>query len=160
ALLAEQLECPDDLAVRLGKAEQAAAERGETPLARDLAWDLGQLCDVRLDMPDEAEKAYQRVLERDPDHESAPAALVQLYSGNDRWSDLRALFEKRKGRAKDNDARLGLLFQIADLDEGVLDNQGAAIRDYHQVLEIDPANARAWKALDRLYTATEDWKAL
>src|SRR5262245_45081031 len=129
-------------------------------LARDLAWHLGQLCDIRLTMPDEAEQAYQRVLRRDPDHASPHAALVQLYSRNHRSSDLRALVERRKSRAQDNDARLALLFSIADLDEGVLDNDGAAIRDYNQVLEIDPGNARAWKALDRLYTAAEDWKAL
>ncbi len=160
ALLAEQLECPDDLAVRLGKAEEAAAARGETALARDLAWDLGQLCDVRLGMPDEAEGAYKRVLDRDPDHESAHIALVQLYSGNDRWADLRTLFEKRKSRAADNDARLGLLFSISDLDEGVLGDEPAAIRDYVEVLEIDPANVRAYKALDRLYTSLENWQAL
>jgi tetratricopeptide (TPR) repeat protein len=160
ATLADQLDKPDDWAVRLSDAETAAAKRGETTLARELAWDLGQLFDARLGMPLDAEAAYKRVLERDAGYEDAQIALVQLYSVHERWTDLRALLEAKKERAADTEARLSLLYQISDLDEGVLDDRAAATRDYVEVLEIDPASQRAFRALERLYTTAENWQSL
>ncbi|HEX4458684.1 MAG TPA: tetratricopeptide repeat protein, partial [Polyangia bacterium] len=160
AQLADQLDKPDDWAVQLGVMEDAAAKRGEIPLAKDLAWDLGQLFDARLGMPADAEAAYKRVLERDATNEDAQIALVQLYSINERWQDLRTLLEGKKQRALDAEGRLSLLYQISDLDEGVLDDQPAATRDYIEVLELDPGSQRAFRALERLYTTAESWKAL
>ena len=160
AMLADQLEKPDDWAVQLSEAETAADKRGDNELARDLAWDLGQLFDTRLGMPSDAEGAYQRVLRRDPANEDAQVALVQLYSVNERWADLRALLEGKKARALDSESRLSLLYQISDLDEGVLDDRPAATRDYIEVLEIDPGSQRAFRALERLYTTDDNWRAL
>lgn len=160
AQYADALDCPDDLAVRLGEAEKVAADRGDLGLATALAWDLGQLFDARLQMPDEAEKAYRRVLEREPEHGEASVALVQLYSVNERWSDLRALLEQKKARALDTQSRMHILFQISDLDEGVLGNEEAAERDYREILELDPGSDRAFRALDRLLSSREKWTDL
>ncbi len=160
ATLADTLECPDDLAVRYGKAEEVAAKAGDQDLARDLAWDLGQLFDARLQMPDEAEQAYLRVLDRDAENPDAYVALVQLYSVNERWAQLRTLLAKKKARALDSAGRLSVLFQISDLDEGVLGADDAAVADYLEILEIDPSSHRAFRSLDRLYTSAEKWKEL
>ena len=160
ATLADQLDKPDDWAVQLSEAEEAADKSGDKELARDLGWDLGQLFDARLGMPNDAEQAYQRVLARDESNEDAQIALVQLYSVNERWQDLRALLEGKKARALDPEARLSLLYQISDLDEGVLDDRPAATRDYVEVLEIDPGSQRAFRALERLYTTDDNWRAL
>jgi tetratricopeptide (TPR) repeat protein len=162
--LADTLECPDDLAVRYGDAEEAAVKRGDLALARELAWDLGQLFEARLSMPDDAEKAYRRVLERDPENADAYIALVQLYSVNERWSELRKLLDAKKVRALDPGEKIGLLFQISDLDEGVLSDSDAAIADYLEILEMDAGTGepsqKAFRALDRLYASKEDWRAL
>jgi hypothetical protein len=85
---------------------------------------------------------------------------VQLYSVNERWGDLRALLEGKKARALDPEARLSLLYQISDLDEGVLDDQPAATKDYVEILEVDPGSQRAFRALERLYSTAENWRAL
>ncbi|MDB4968610.1 MAG: repeat-containing protein, partial [Myxococcales bacterium] len=160
AMLADQLEKPDDWAVQLSLMEEAADKRGDKQLARDLAWDLGQLFDTRLGMPNDAEQAYRRVLDRDPSNEDAQIALVQLYSVNERWNDLRTMLEGKKLRAPDNEGRLSLLYQISDLDEGVLDDREAATRDYVEILELDPGSQRAFRALERLYTTDDKWKEL
>ncbi|HEX6839861.1 MAG TPA: tetratricopeptide repeat protein, partial [Polyangia bacterium] len=160
AMLADQLDKPDDWAVQLSTAEEGADKRGDVALAKELAWDLGQLFDARLGMPNDAEAAYKRVLARDEANEDAQIALVQLYSVNERWQDLRSLLEGKKARALDPEARLSLLYQISDLDEGVLDDRPAATRDYVEVLEIDPGSQRAFRALERLYTTEENWRAL
>ncbi len=159
-LYAEQLDLTDDLAIRLGDAEKAADQRGEKALAQSLGWELGRLFEGRLGMPDDAEAAYRRVLARDPDDESAHVALVQLYSSRERWAELRALLSARKERAHDPAARLQLIFSIADLDEGVLNAEAAAVADYAEVLALDPASTRAFRALDRLYSAQQKWREL
>jgi tetratricopeptide (TPR) repeat protein len=160
AMLADQLEKPDDWAVMLTDAEQAADKAGDKELAKELAWELGQLFDARLGMPNDAEAAYKRVLDRDAANEDAQIALVQLYSVHERWSDLRTLLEGKKARALDAESRLSLLYQISDLDEGVLDDRAAATRDYVEVLELDPGSQRAFRALERLYSTDESWKSL
>ena len=161
--LAERLECPDDLAVRLGAAEKSAADGGNVALARDLAWDLGRLFADRLGMPDDAEEAYRRVLARDPEHAGADVALVTLLSSNEKWPALRAFLADKAQRALAPGDKIGLLFRVAELDEGVLGNDDAAIADYAEVLALDPAGpeaVRAARALDRLYTQKERWREL
>ncbi|HEX9104218.1 MAG TPA: tetratricopeptide repeat protein, partial [Polyangia bacterium] len=160
AMLADQLDKPDDWAVQLSEAEARADKGGDVKLAKELGWDLGQLFDARLGMPNDAEAAYKRVLSREETNEDAQVALVQLYSVHERWQDLRSLLEGKKARALDPEARLSLIYQISDLDEGVLDDRAAATRDYVEVLEIDPGSQRAFRALERLYTTEESWRAL
>src|SRR5207245_2892513 len=124
------LDKQEDLAKLLGEAEQRAAVAGDHSLARDLAWELGQLHDEHLHDSDSAERAYARVLERDETHEAAARALEQIYRSTERFRELRQLLERRKEMALDNADRKELLFQICDLDEGVLEDDQAATRDY------------------------------
>mgnify|MGYP000426233988 CR=1 FL=1 len=158
--LAEALDRQEDLATLLGEAEQAAARAGDNQLARDLAWDLGQLYDEQLHQPEQAEQAYARVLERDETHEGAAKALETIYRSGERFRELRALLERRKDLAVEPSERKDLLFQICDLDEGVLEDEEAAAKDYAEILELEPASVRAFKALERLHTAAERWRDL
>lgn len=158
--LAEALERQEDLAGLLAEAERAAARAGDHRLARDLAWDLGQLYSEQLHRIEDAEEAYRRVLERDETHEGAARALEEIYRAGERFRELRALLERRKDLAVEPSERKDLLFQICDLDEGVLEDEEAAARDYAEILEIEPSNARGFKALERLHTAAERWRDL
>ena len=158
--LADALDRHDDLAKLLSEAEQGAAIAGDHQLARDLAWELGQLYDTYLHEIEEAERAYVRVLERDEHHDPAARALEQIYRAGERFRELRQLLERRKDLAVEPSERKELLFQICDLDEGVLEDEEAAARDYAEILELEPSNARAFKALERLHTAAERWRDL
>lgn len=158
--LAEALERQEDLAGLLAESERAAARAGDHRLARDLAWDLGQLYSEQLHRPEEAEQAYRRVLERDETHEGAARALEDIYRAGERFRELRALLERRKDLAVEPSERKDLLFQICDLDEGVLEDEEAAAKDYAEILELEPSNPRAFKALERLHTAAERWRDL
>ena len=62
------------------------------------------------------------------------------------------MLERRKDLAVEASERKELLFQICDLDEGVLEDEEAAARDYAEILELDPSNTRGFKALERLHT--------
>ncbi len=158
--LSEALDRQEQLAQLLSEAEDRARIAGDHILARDLAWELGQLYDAYLHQPEEAERAYLRVLERDETHECAARALEQIYRTGERFAELRQLLERRKDLAVELGDRKELLFQICDLDEGVLEDEEAAARDYVEILDIEPSNPRAFKALERLHTSAERWREL
>ena len=158
--IGEALDKQEHVASLLDEAEQAARRAGDHQLARDLAWDLGQLYGEQLHDREQAEKAYVRVLERDENHEGAARALEEIYRAEERFRELRTLLERRKDLAVEPSERKDLLFQICDLDEGVLEDEEAAARDYSEILELDPSNPRAFKALERLHTGAERWRDL
>ena len=158
--LGETLERQESVATLLEEAERAARRAGDSQLARDLAWDLGQLFGEQLHEVEKAEAAYIRVLESDESHEGAARALEEIYRAGERFRELRRLLERRKDLAVEPSERKELLFQICDLDEGVLEDEEAASRDYTEILELDPSNTRAFKALERLHTTAERWREL
>ncbi len=158
--LADSLDRHEPLTKLFAESEERASIAGDHVLARDLAWELGQLFDTYLHQSSDAEKAYVRVLERDEAHEGAAQALEQIYRGEERFRELRRLLERRKDLAVEASERKELLFQICDLDEGVLEDEEAAARDYAEILELDPSNTRGFKALERLHTGAERWRDL
>lgn len=157
--LADLLDRHDALVEKLGAAEERVAA-GHPELARDLAWERAGLLEQRLHQTEEAEQAYQRVLARDGLHAGAFRALERLYRAGERFVELRQLFEQRQARTLEASERRDLLLQMCDLDEGVLEDETAACRSYRQVLEIDPASPRAFKALERILSGREQWKDL
>ena len=56
--------------------------------------------------------------------------------------------------------RLDLLAQIADLDESALGDEDHALAVYEKMLELDAADLRSHRALDRHYAARERWRDL
>jgi tetratricopeptide (TPR) repeat protein len=162
-----------DLAGRLQQALDALPEakldarpdakpdaRPDDRLRRDLAIEIAQLYDERLQRPEAAEAAWRRVLAIQPTSASAYEALDRIYRGQERWQDLRALLIGREENTGDAAARKAILLSICDLDEGVLDDIDAAIASYQRVLALDPKLARAYKALERLYAETGAWAEL
>ncbi|HEY3359783.1 MAG TPA: tetratricopeptide repeat protein [Polyangia bacterium] len=158
ATIAEVLDCHADLAGRLAAAYEKADPK--SPLARDLALELAVLNDERLGKPADAQVYYSLVLDMDPDHAPAFEALCRLFRQGEHFKDLRALLEQRQEREPDAVARRELLYQICDLDEGVLEDSAHAVRSYETVLTLDPAQARAFRALERLYAAAAQWREL
>ena len=147
----------DDVAVRLGDAEARAAEPS---LKRELALELAVLFEGPLGMADDAETTYARVLAADPADDVAGPALERIYRQAERHRELRELLWAKKERALDPAARGEVLLAIAELDEGPLADREAAIASYRELLELDPSAPRAFRALERLYTAAERFTEL
>jgi tetratricopeptide (TPR) repeat protein len=158
--LAQRLECLDDLAVRLGKSEVEADRRGDISLALTLGWELAQVFNEKLEMPEDAESAYRRVLARNPEHGGALETLEALLRKQEKWAALREFIVDRKTRASSAQVRLHLIYALCDLDERMLKDDTACIADYEEMLELEPDSTRAFVALERLLSAREDWDAL
>ncbi|MFK7988880.1 MAG: hypothetical protein AB8I08_22870, partial [Sandaracinaceae bacterium] len=126
----------------------------------ELAAKVGQLYDVVLARPEEAEPFHKRVLAHDPLDERAFLALKELYTNSEKWGDLQGLYHTRIAETVDTEAKLDLLMQVCFLFEELIDDPEQAISAYRNVLELDPEHAASRRALERLYERTERWEGL
>jgi tetratricopeptide (TPR) repeat protein len=142
------------------KLRAVSAETQDQLLRRDLLVLLAELQEKRLGRAQDAEKVYAQILKAEPLHAGAFRALTRLYRDAQRWAELRALLDARQLAELDVRERLDLLAQIAELDESALGDEGHALGVYEKMLELDAADLRAHRALDRHYAARERWRDL
>ena len=138
----------------------ASGSTDDQILRRDLLVTVAELEEQTLGRAPEAEKVYAQILAAEPLHAGAFRALARLIRAGQRWPELRALLEARQLAALDLRERLDLLAEIAELDESVLADPDHALAAYEKMLELDPADLRAHRALDRHYAARERWRDL
>jgi tetratricopeptide (TPR) repeat protein len=150
--LAEECQATDDLAKELEKALAVCAQKGVDARAqRELAAELAELLGDDLGQAGPAEAAWRRVLDLDPTDRRAYVALARLLRAGARWDDLRQVLERHEQNSAGPDERRELLLQLTDLFEGVLDDPAGATGTYQRVLEVEPGNTRAFRALERLF---------
>ncbi len=142
------------------KLRAAAGATDDKNLRRDLLVVVAELEEKQAGRGGEAEKVYAQILSSEPLHAGAFRALGRLYRDGQRWNELRALYDARQLAALDARERLDLLAQIAELDEAALSDPDHALGAYEKMLELDPADLRAHRALERLYATRERWTDL
>ena len=161
AALAGQLGRDGEWARELAAALTTLRSRGGSSQEnRAIATELALLAGDRLGDRPTAERAWMTVLEVEPDAADAFEALLGAFRLEQRWQDLRACLERRAEVTIDQTVRLATLLQLAQLEEDTLGEPGNAGVAYKRVLEIDAGNARAYEALDRLYSTTQKWQEL
>ncbi|HZL17852.1 MAG TPA: hypothetical protein VFG23_08910, partial [Polyangia bacterium] len=143
-----------ELCDKLRAASEASTDRH---LRRDLLVIVAELEEKRLGRAPEAEKVYAQILLAEPLHEGAFRALARLYRDGQHWPELRALLDTRQLASLEPRERLDLLAQIAELDESALGDSEHALGAYEKMLELDPADLRAHRGLDRHYVTQERW---
>jgi tetratricopeptide (TPR) repeat protein len=115
----------------------------------DLLMQVCFLFEELLDDPVQAIRAYQDVLELEPDDEGARHALEQLYTRTQRWRDLAELLRGEVDRSS-GEARIVRMVQLAEVYEQKLGDPAAAVDQLELVVHEVPGNAAARAALERL----------
>jgi tetratricopeptide (TPR) repeat protein len=103
---------------------------------------------------------YARALPLDDGSEQTLGNLERLAIAVNRWPAVAKLYDEQldqleDGENKDRFVELGL--RNAQIFEVQLEDVDGAISRYRRVLEADPENLTAIRALDRLYAQTERW---
>ncbi|MCA9696811.1 MAG: tetratricopeptide repeat protein, partial [Myxococcales bacterium] len=138
----------------LGEAYWAQAEDSlDEDRQVDLLMRLTRVALDVLDEPDLAAKAFQRILELQPDHDRARAQLEQVFQQTERWADLLELLRDRLGRSMDQDDRTPLYLQIAELQDGALDEPDGALDSLEALLAEVPYEPNAVATLERIADA-------
>ena len=96
----------------------------------------------------EAEAALRGVLEIDPLHLGAYRALCRICKDAERWAALRDLIAEREKHLPDVRQRVELLWQIIEIDEGLLFDRPDATSTLRRIIEADKADLKAYRILN------------
>ncbi len=138
--------------------------KDEIVLQVDLLLELASLLDQYLGDKDGAERAYERLIEIDPDNHDAvlvaARALEAIHLAKQDHGRLANDLKLQIEIETDSALRGQLLVRLAELCESTLDAPDEAIAAHKKRLEIDPGDIDALRALERLYERTEHWAEL
>ena len=137
-VLAGQLGRDGEWAKELGASLAKLKAKGPSSEVRAVATELAHVAGERLADRAAADRAWLTVLEVEPDAADAFEALTAAYRGEQRFTDLRALLERRTQVSLDDRVRRAVLLELAALEEDVPGDPGRATAAHRRVLEIDP----------------------
>ena len=155
--MAADIEGTDDLAKAVSRVLEGVKEPG---FRRELLAYQAEIDEKRPGGGEDAEKVYQEILTLDPLHFGAYRALTRIYRDAERWNELRSLLEVRQENLPEAKERLTLLWQVAEIDEALLDDRKHAIRTLRKITEVEPRDLRAYRSLEKHFTAEERWSDL
>ncbi|MFW6067333.1 MAG: tetratricopeptide repeat protein [Myxococcota bacterium] len=121
---------------------------------------MGDLCEERLGIPEQAPGYYLKALEVDPRSVSALGALERIYRQQQDWQNLLDVLQRKADALEDVEREVETRLQIAEVYEIRLENVDRAIDAYQGALDLAAQNLRALKGLERLYAQTERWQDL
>ncbi|HSD87106.1 MAG TPA: tetratricopeptide repeat protein, partial [Kofleriaceae bacterium] len=114
-----------------------------------------QIHEEMLNAPDEAITIYNEILGQSPDDLKALRALDRLYVQRQQWRDLGDNLSRQLTLVEQPYEQVALLVRLAQLRETYLNEVGAAVETYRQVLDHEDQNRDAVMALERLISVPE-----
>ena len=99
--------------------------------------------------------AYQQVLAHEPASRVALDALDRLYRRTDAWTQLVDILARRAALTADDAELVHAWLDIGSIYDLRLVDAGKAIAAYETVLDLEPRNLVALRALEALYEKTE-----
>ncbi len=108
----------------------------------------------------EAEQYLTKALEIDGKNTKAAFHLARLLRRGERWAELARLFEDRGDAAASLDERVAALLALADVARGRLDDAARADQAIKRVLQLDPTQPQALRAVADVQMEARDWPAL
>ncbi len=99
--------------------------------------------------------SYQQALLHDGGSKTALAALDRLYRRTEQWEPLIDVMTRRADLSTDDQDIIRLRLEVGSIWDQRLLNAGQSIGAYQKVLDLDPSNIAALRALEALYEKTE-----
>ncbi|HEX8114057.1 MAG TPA: tetratricopeptide repeat protein, partial [Kofleriaceae bacterium] len=115
---------------------------------------LAELLERQMQDAAGAIHAYQQALVYDPASRGALAALDRLYRRTEQWEPLIDVMSRRAELETDDASIVKLRLEVGQIWDLRLFDAGQAINAYQAVLQVDPTNLTALRALEALYEKT------
>jgi tetratricopeptide (TPR) repeat protein len=109
---------------------------------------------------EEAIATYRQVLATDANNLRALKGLERLYSQKERWPELLQVLEQQYECVTTEKERIQILLRVASMWEEEFVKPEKAAERLEKVVEIDPANDTAYRALERIYRGMQKWDQL
>jgi tetratricopeptide (TPR) repeat protein len=136
-----------------------AADKATDPdLKIDLSLRSARIYEGKLNAPERAFRAYERVLSVHPEDARAASALVPLYEKDEKWGRLPALYEALLGKATDVAEKLTLLDKLVQVTGHQLQDRVAAFKWATKAYELTPDRPGALEALEEAARASGQWE--
>jgi tetratricopeptide (TPR) repeat protein len=119
----------------------------------DLLMRLSRVALDVLDQPKLGSRAFRRILDVQPDNDRARAQLEQVYQLTESWAELLELLRERLTRSMDQDDRTPVYLQMAELQDGPLDDPDGALDTIESLLGEVSNEHNAVAALERIADA-------
>jgi tetratricopeptide (TPR) repeat protein len=117
--------------------------------------DLAELLERQMQDIGGAIHSYQQALHQDGSSRTALVALDRLYRRSEQWEPLIEVLTKRAELSTDDNEIIKFRTEIGSIWDLRLFDAGQAITAYQKVLDLDPSNLNALRALEGLYEKTE-----
>jgi tetratricopeptide (TPR) repeat protein len=128
------------------------------PLAKvSLLFKIAQLWADKKQKLDRAAKAYEKVLELDPENLPAAEALVPIYTAANNAKALANAIEVKLKHERDPEAKLELYREVASLYETKVKDPQRAFERYLAAFELRPADERTSSDVERAARLTGQW---
>lgn len=123
---------------------------------------VARVYEEQLKDADRALTTNRQILEIDAHNSLAIAALERLYLKTARYPELLGIYEKKLDLEMDPASQKEIRYKIARLFEEEIRDPAQAITAYRAILDGMDGESElpAWRALDRIYTATARWQDL
>ena len=118
---------------------------------------IAMIYEDQLDEPERAIGAYIDLLEVDQSHVPSLQSLERLYWEAEQWQDVLRVYERQLDVMFEPQDQVVIHGKMATIHEDQFQDMDAAVRDYNNVLAVDPSNETAIQNLERLYTTLEQW---
>ena len=129
------------------------------PTRTELLQRMAELAEERLDQPQEAIRAYEKLAELLPGDRAAQEALTRLYNHFGRYSDLVAVLGRQLEQADDAEQRVVMAFKQADVLEEKLADLDAAAQVFEEVIaEYSPTDLDAHHRLKEIHLRRGDYQ--
>jgi tetratricopeptide (TPR) repeat protein len=136
-----------------------AADKANDPDVKiELSLRSARIYEGKLNAPERAFRAYERVLSVRPEDVRAASALVPLYERDEKWGRLPALYETLLGRALDTAEKLSFLDKLVHVTGHQLQDRVAAFKWATKAYELTPDRPGALEALEEAAKASGQWE--
>jgi len=129
----------------------------DTEHARDIAAQLAEVLEERLDKPDKAAKVFVWVLDRMPGDALAIRELERLYGEMEDWTGLCQAYRLGLEATTDVFAQTALLEKILLIQREALDDTPGMRATCLEAMTLIPRCAWAWQALEASHATDESW---
>ncbi|MDD5306402.1 MAG: tetratricopeptide repeat protein [Deltaproteobacteria bacterium] len=142
---------PDLIDILRAKVEMTA-DAGEK---EQIYTQMAVILEEMLGRPEDAVGCLKEIINFDPGNLRALQALDKLFGQLERWSDLADNLQQQMGLGGDPETIVGLKLRLADIQEVRLAEVSAAVDIYREIITLEPENARAVEALERIIERPE-----
>jgi len=160
ARLEDLAKAENKLPEMVGVVEELAEATNDPDLARSLWVRSAQVRDLEIGDVDGAVAAYKQALALEAGDMSVLAALEALYGRTERYRDLLSVLRAKAQNLTEPGTQEAVLAQMAVIHDQKLQERDQAVKLYHEILELDPANLGALAALDDLFERGSQWSEL